>query len=78
MDEHYWDSLFHRFRLALEKQGTILPSVSLVAQEHDDPFRILIATVISLRTKDAVTLKASRSLFSRAKTPSGILDLTEE
>ena len=60
MDEHYWDSLFHRFRFALEKQGTILPSVSLVAQEHDDPFRILIATVISLRTKDAVTLKADR------------------
>ncbi|NLZ76639.1 MAG: endonuclease III [Spirochaetales bacterium] len=78
MDEHAWDSLFHRFRSALEKQGSLLPSVSLIAKEHGDPFRILIATVVSLRTRDAVTLKASRSLFSRAKTPDEVLELSEE
>ncbi len=78
MDEHYWESLFHRFRSALEKQGTVLPSVSLIAEKHNDPFRILIATVISLRTKDAVTMKASRTLFDKAGTPREILALTEE
>ncbi|MFA5699171.1 MAG: endonuclease III [Sphaerochaeta sp.] len=78
MDEHYWDDLFQRFRLALEAQGTILPSVSLIAEKHDDPFRVLIATIISLRTKDAVTLSSSETLFARAKTPYEMLELTEE
>lgn len=78
MDEHYWDSLFDRFRAALEQQGTILPSVSLIAEKHDDPFRVLIATIISLRTKDAVTLQASETLFTEAKTPSEMLTLSEE
>ena len=78
MDEHYWDDIFQRFRLALEAQGTILPSVSLIAEKHDDPFRVLIATIISLRTKDAVTLSSSETLFARAKTPYEMLELTEE
>lgn len=78
MDEHYWDDIFQRFRLALEAQGTILPSVSLIAEKHDNPFQVLIATIISLRTKDAVTLSSSESLFARAKTPYNMLELSEE
>ena len=34
-----------------------------------DPFRVLISTVLSQRTKDANTEKASSALFSRFKTP---------
>ena len=78
MDEHYWDDIFQRFRLALEAQGTILPSVSLIAEKHGNPFQVLIATIISLRTKDAVTLSSSESLFARAKTPYNMLELSEE
>jgi len=34
-----------------------------------DPFRVLITTVLSQRTKDANTDKASKALFSKYKTP---------
>ena len=33
----------------------------------DDPYKTLISTVLSSRTKDEVTLKASKRLFSKAK-----------
>jgi len=43
--------------------GVALPSVSQIAREKRDPFRILISTIISLRTKDEVTMAASKRLF---------------
>lgn len=49
--------------------GVDLPSVSVIARENRDPFRILISTVLSLRTKDEVTETASRRLFEIAHTP---------
>lgn len=55
-----------------------IPSVSQVAASHRDPFRILISTIISLRTRDEVTTEASDRLFRRAATPAAIAALTEE
>ncbi len=46
-----------------------LPSVTQIAREKRDPFRVLVSTIISLRTKDEVTLEASRRLFKLASTP---------
>ena len=43
-----------------------LPSVSALARRRRDPFRILVSTIISLRTKDEVTEAASRRLFAVA------------
>ncbi len=43
-----------------------LPSVSALARRRRDPFRILVSTVISLRTKDEVTEAASERLFAIA------------
>ena len=40
-----------------------------------DPFRVLISCLLSLRTKDEVTLRASERLFSVAKTPQEFLNL---
>jgi endonuclease-3 len=39
---------------------------------HDDPFRVLISTVLSQRTKDLNTRKAAEALFSRFSTPEDI------
>ena len=50
--------------------GKDLPAVSLLARRKRDPFRILISTVLSLRTKDEVTMEASKRLFAVASTPS--------
>jgi endonuclease-3 len=52
-----------------------LPSVSRIAREKRDPFKILISTVLSLRTKDAVTAEASRRIFELAATPAELRDL---
>ncbi|MCI0452789.1 MAG: endonuclease III [Candidatus Latescibacteria bacterium] len=47
-----------------------LPSVSEIARRDRDPFRILISTLLSLRTKDDVTDVASARLFAFAPTAS--------
>lgn len=42
-----------------------------VSQRHvtADPFHTLVACILSLRTKDAVTAAAAERLFAVAKTP---------
>ena len=40
-----------------------------------DPYKVLISCLLSLRTKDAVTAKATNNLFKKAKTPSQMLKL---
>lgn len=45
------------------------PVLGVVARETRDPFRILIACLLSLRTKDHTTTEASQRLFQLADTP---------
>jgi endonuclease-3 len=45
------------------------PIVGVVAKRSRDPFQVLIATVLSLRTKDRTTAEASARLFALADTP---------
>lgn len=72
-----WDRILKLLKGRLE--GAELPSVSVVAREFaQDPFRILVSTVLSLRTKDKVTLEASQRLLEKAPTPAALLSLTEE
>lgn len=53
-----------------------LPVVEQLAEEsRTDPFRVLIATLLSARTQDATTDRAARRLFARARTPSGMARL---
>ncbi|HPC78515.1 MAG TPA: endonuclease III, partial [bacterium] len=54
------------------------PVVTQIAERDRDPFRILISTILSLRTKDEVTSIASEKLFSLARTPEEMLRLEEE
>ncbi len=55
--------------------------VTTLAEEQEtsrSPFRLLVACVISLRTKDEVTAEASRRLFEIAPTPDRLAKLEEE
>ena len=52
------------------------PIVGVVAKESRDAFRILIACLLSLRTKDRTTADASRRLFALASDPSSMLRLS--
>jgi len=45
------------------------PAVGLIAERTEDPFCILIACVLSLRTRDDVTAAASARLFKIASRP---------
>lgn len=54
------------------------PVIEFMSQTGSDPFRLLVATILSLRTKDEVTAKASGRLFEVVKTPQDLLRLSEE
>ena len=45
------------------------PIVGVVAQQSRDPFQILISCLLSLRTKDETTAKATQRLFQLAAAP---------
>ena len=46
------------------------PAVEKIAEDQkSDPLQVLIATMLSAQTKDAVTFEASTRLFKRAATP---------
>ena len=56
--------------LAREIEGLELPAVEKISEaQADEPFQILIATLLSARTQDATTHAASTRLFKRARTP---------
>lgn len=52
-----------------------MPIVSKITEISSDPFKILISTMISLRTKDKVTEEASLRLFKAADTPEKIVKM---
>src|SRR5687768_14325019 len=57
--------------------GLALPAVEKIsAEQADEPFQILIATLLSARTQDATTHAASTRLFKRARTPRSMARLT--
>jgi endonuclease III len=51
-------------------------SLAEVVADRHDPFRVLIACLLSLRTKDETTGPASARLFALADTPQAMLRLT--
>lgn len=67
MYDNIFDEIFVTFTAELERRGIALPSVSEIAGEDNDPYRILVSTILSLRTKDKVTIERSKALFEKAK-----------
>lgn len=57
-------------RLGKAISGLEEPAVEKIAEEQqEDPFQVLIATMLSAQTRDPVTAEASRRLFRVARTP---------
>jgi len=52
-----------------------MPAVSRIAEKELSPFKVLVSTVLSLRTKDQVTAEASSRLFKEAASPEAMLQL---
>jgi endonuclease III len=54
-----------------------LPAVEKISQEsQEDPFEVLISTMLSAQTRDPVTAAASARLFKAARTPRTMAALT--
>ncbi len=60
----------------LESLNLNAPVVTIIKERTNDPYRILISTILSLRTKDEVTHKASKRLFNSADAPDKMIKLT--
>ena len=54
------------------------PLVDAMGSAGESPYRILIATLLSLRTRDTVTAVVAPKLFALADTPQAMLDLPVE
>jgi endonuclease-3 len=66
-------------RLAKAIDGLDEPAVEKIAEEQqEDPFQVLIATMLSAQTRDAVTAAASRRLFRTARTPRSMAKLSTD
>lgn len=63
--------------LAREIDGMELPAIEKISEsQKEDPFQVLISTLLSARTQDATTLAASTRLFKKARTPVAMARLT--
>ena len=68
------------FILAMEKEvaNYHTPVVDLIALQTRDPFKVLVATILSARTKDETTAGASRRLFNVAPDIYSLAVLSED
>ena len=84
-----WDTIvgvLKKWRNGLQKANaranpTVVknPSVTTVAERYkNDPWAVLVSTILSLRTKDEVTLKCSQTLLAKAPSPQKLFNLKEE
>jgi endonuclease-3 len=77
-----WDELFKTlkaWRRRFEAEGGATTAVEDTADRSArDPWAVLVSTILSLRTKDAVTLVTSRALLEKAPNPESLLGLTEK
>ena len=64
-------------RLARAIDGLEEPAIEKIAEDQqEDPFQVLIATLLSAQTRDGVTHAASTRLFGVARTPRTMVTLT--
>lgn len=70
----------HRIFPILQKEVSFytVPVVDLIAVTTKDPFKVLIAAILSARTRDEVTAKAAAKLFKQASDPPTLALLSEE
>jgi endonuclease-3 len=70
-------AIIQELRVATQKMERPA-SVQIVQRYGRDPYLVLISCLLSLRTKDSVSMPASCRLFDYATTPEGMLKLSLE
>ena len=64
--------------LSKEVAGYAVPIVDLIAVQTKDPYKVLVATILSARTKDETTAQAAARLFKEAPDLAALAGLSEE
>ncbi|MFO7711243.1 MAG: endonuclease III [Candidatus Woesearchaeota archaeon] len=54
------------------------PAAELVKEQTQDPFHVLVATILSSRTNDRTTIQAAKRLFSRVNSFEDLKTITRE
>jgi endonuclease III len=74
------DSDIHAAMAALQEHMPQFaqPIVDEMGAAQQSPYRILVATILSLRTRDTLTAVVAPRLFAVADTPATMLELSEE
>ncbi len=74
-----WEAIFAALEKWREEMGEDDPSVNTVAEQYSrSPWAVLVSTIISLRTKDDVTLAASEKLLEKAASPAELVSLRQD
>ena len=69
------DAMLKRIGAGIRTLG--LPAIEKIsAEQSGTAFQVLVATMLSAQTRDAVTLEASTRLFAKAPTPAAMLKLS--
>ncbi|UCC21248.1 MAG: endonuclease III [Promethearchaeota archaeon] len=69
-----YEEILDKIELQLEGEAHL----DELARNKQDPFKILISTILSARTKDANTRMATNKLFAKYKTPKALADANIE
>jgi len=79
-----WEKIFRALDKWRNNHSIKDPSVTAVAESYrqstglNDPWAVLVSTILSLRTKDEVTIVASKRLLEKAPTPAMLFAKKEE
>lgn len=68
-------AIIEQLRIAMENMSQPA-TVHIIKKYGRDPFLVLVSCILSLRTKDIVSLPASLRLFAHAKDPQQLLSLS--
>lgn len=71
-----WDREIDAIAAAIQEFPN--PSVNEIESSFNTPWGVLVSTIISLRTKDAVTLPSSRRLLEEAPDPQSLQKIGEQ
>lgn len=64
--------------LSIEVQNYFVPVVDLIQIQTNDPFKVLVTTILSARTNDKTTVNAVKKLFKVVTKPHDFDKLSEE
>ena len=53
----------------------VVPALTEIAEKSDDPYKVLISCILSLRTRDETTARVSVELYKHASTPRSIANM---